>query len=628
MKPIYLASLAGALLTLAALRLPAQLHGTYTIGGASPDFATLDDAVAQLNLQGLSSDAVFKIRTGTHTCHAIVGDYAGNELHTATFTSESGNAADVLLENTWDYALMLSSSQHVTLQNLSFRAHWREVIIEASKHITVRGCRFLASPYTGYTTGIFSSDNTDLLIEGSQFMSMTGCVIYFGRGVVCKGNSFVGIQSAISLYACRGAEVMENTIQQFSLIGISLGYDSLAFVHHNHIVSAVNTNFLQGIVTEDQLGLVRVAQNRIELSGGRNLYGIRHLGGNDPGLPNLQSHLSVENNFISLTATNQAIGLYINDEDENDLPTHRRLDLVHNTVNLTGTTTVYNIPLLVQMAHYYSTPWSEINIHNNLFANNTSTPTWPYHNSAAFLYDTPANPGGLLRLDHNNYHKASATSALIYTQAGPKNTLADWQAFGGKDLHSLTLVPAFVSATDLHLTDTAFAHGSPWAGITTDIDGETRSTVTPWIGADEVPAPNHSCGPDGSKVLVCHLPPGKPDKPVTICVAASAVPAHLAHGCTVGPCPSARMASDEMAISEVLIHPNPVADVATIRFDGFHEGAAIVEVLSLEGQLLQRFEVPQGTEELTLPLGHLPSGLYLLRVRQDGLETVAKFSKL
>jgi hypothetical protein len=42
----------------------------------------------------------------------------------------------------------------------------------------------------------------------------------------------------------------------------------------------------------------------------------------------------------------------------------------------------------------------------------------------------------------------------------------------------------------------------------------------------------------GQKVLICHIPPGNPDNAHTISVAPSAVPAHLAHGDTPGPCPA------------------------------------------------------------------------------------------
>ena len=38
------------------------------------------------------------------------------------------------------------------------------------------------------------------------------------------------------------------------------------------------------------------------------------------------------------------------------------------------------------------------------------------------------------------------------------------------------------------------------------------------------------------KVLICHIPPGNPGNPQTISVSVNAVPAHLAHGDSVGPC--------------------------------------------------------------------------------------------
>ena len=44
-------------------------------------------------------------------------------------------------------------------------------------------------------------------------------------------------------------------------------------------------------------------------------------------------------------------------------------------------------------------------------------------------------------------------------------------------------------------------------------------------------------GQDQNQVTLCHIPPGNPDNPQTITVGAAAVPAHLAHGDTLGPCP-------------------------------------------------------------------------------------------
>ena len=54
------------------------------------------------------------------------------------------------------------------------------------------------------------------------------------------------------------------------------------------------------------------------------------------------------------------------------------------------------------------------------------------------------------------------------------------------------------------------------------------------------PCPEDEGPPDDEyeeKVLICHIPPGNPENAHTISVSVNAVPAHLAHGDTEGPCP-------------------------------------------------------------------------------------------
>ena len=69
--------------------------------------------------------------------------------------------------------------------------------------------------------------------------------------------------------------------------------------------------------------------------------------------------------------------------------------------------------------------------------------------------------------------------------ASPYN-LTDWQQNFGFDTHSLFYNPEFVSNTDLHTNDSWLNNaGVSIAGITTDIDGETRSLTNPDVGADE-----------------------------------------------------------------------------------------------------------------------------------------------
>jgi len=65
--------------------------------------------------------------------------------------------------------------------------------------------------------------------------------------------------------------------------------------------------------------------------------------------------------------------------------------------------------------------------------------------------------------------------------------------------------------------------------------GDTEGACEGDTGPDDEPE-EESEGDGQPTVLVCHVPPGNPDNPVTIEVAAPAVPAHLAHGDTEGAC--------------------------------------------------------------------------------------------
>jgi|SRR5918998_435598 hypothetical protein len=74
--------------------------------------------------------------------------------------------------------------------------------------------------------------------------------------------------------------------------------------------------------------------------------------------------------------------------------------------------------------------------------------------------------------------------------------------------------------------------------------------AAPWMSAIPTayaagscdPRYDKNCPPDNGnnnrKVTICHIPPGNPDNAHTIRVSENAVDAHLAHGDTLGKCPT------------------------------------------------------------------------------------------
>lgn len=119
------------------------------------------------------------------------------------------------------------------------------------------------------------------------------------------------------------------------------------------------------------------------------------------------------------------------------------------------------------------------------FQNNILVNT--HNSSAAYGLYTAATgniSGGAV--DYNDYY--CPNGKVGYYNAAARTTLGDWQSATSKDVHSISVLPGFQSATNLHIDLGATAVnnlGTPVAGITVDFDGDTRSATTPDIGADE-----------------------------------------------------------------------------------------------------------------------------------------------
>ncbi|MCB2205322.1 hypothetical protein KQI65_11275, partial [bacterium] len=76
----------------------AAVAGTFTIGGASPDFATFNDAANALTAFGLCGPVVFNVRPGTYNEQIELDQIPGaSSVNTVTFQSETGNKNDVNL---------------------------------------------------------------------------------------------------------------------------------------------------------------------------------------------------------------------------------------------------------------------------------------------------------------------------------------------------------------------------------------------------------------------------------------------------------------------------------------------------------------------------------------------------
>ncbi len=105
----------------------AQLSGTYTVGGTSPDYSTLSAAISALNSQGVNGPVIFNIRDGNHSgssWQGTINNVSGaSATNTITFQSQSGNAANCTLSpsgsSSNNYVFYLNNARYVTIKNLT-----------------------------------------------------------------------------------------------------------------------------------------------------------------------------------------------------------------------------------------------------------------------------------------------------------------------------------------------------------------------------------------------------------------------------------------------------------------------------------------------------------------------------
>ncbi|MDO7850662.1 HYR domain-containing protein, partial [Hymenobacter convexus] len=170
-----------------------------------------------------------------------------------------------------------------------------------------------------------------------------------------------------------------------------------------------------------------------------------------------------------------------------------------------------------------------------------------------------------------------------------------------------TANPVFTPTAEGTYTFTVTASGSGCSA------GASTKTVT--IVVEDV-----RCGNNNEKLQVCH-------NGQTICVANSALNAHLGHGDKLGNCAAPRPAAPaEVATASaapaLAVYPNPTADQATVAFHAPADGTATVVVYNELGQVVARLfdgAVTSGQDyALALNSQRLAAGLYVCRLVLNG----------
>jgi trimeric autotransporter adhesin len=366
------------------------------------------------------------------------------------------------------------------------------------------GIYCISNPSAGNGNGLIISNN-DLTTAGANSIRLVGIYIQGTDGATISNNSIANIANTIEtsnisgIWAASGAintTISGNTISTISGTaaaprGIAI---SSGFANSNNNITSNTINGLTSSSTGTTTGILFFSSTsgvQIQKNNITNIKNTNATGFGSNGIQ-LSSSLAaaatnVNNNFISDVAAVGFAGTAVGDNGYGIIATAGGgYNIDYNSINLnTNQTTVGGLPAAINITTGVVGAGS-LNIRNNIFnhsATGGSTQRYAILSTASnLMFGT---------IDYNDYYTTGANLGFIGSN---RATLTDIQTGFGGNVNSLNLLPVFVSATNLHLDSSVNCalngKGITIAGITTDIDNNTRDNPNPDMGADEFTSAN------------------------------------------------------------------------------------------------------------------------------------------
>jgi hypothetical protein len=438
------------------------LSGSYTIGGTSPDYQTLGQAVAAITNCGISGNVTFNIAPGNYSerldISEIIGSSATNRV---VFQSANGDSNSVVISLTAsnggnNYIIKLTNTEYITFKKLSFVAldtNFSRIIDfrQNSNNIIFENNIIKVSNHA------YGNNDNRNLVQNS-----VGSI----QNILFNNNKFINGSIAIKIESAGNQndsiEIINNLFENNAYSAIVLSKIGSPIISKNKISNLLQTDDYQAIYLDSCIGKAIVSNNEILTTNSKIAYGI--------GIQNSKfdslNPAMIFNNFVRLSLNSASSTIssgILNYQTQN-------AKYVFNTIHLTG-----NQPNSAALSLFDNTPISSnISILNNIITNQSS---------------------GYLTLVYGvDTSKFVSDYNIFYNYSGPKffyiaNNLINysgWKTTTSGDSHSDTLNPLFASTTNLHIANSLInATAIPINGVLDDIDGETRNATTPDIGADE-----------------------------------------------------------------------------------------------------------------------------------------------
>ncbi len=446
----------------------AQLSGTYTINSnpsQNPNYTSLSAAASALSA-GVSGPVTFQVAPGTYEEYVTVNQINGaSATNRVKFIGMGADNQQVVITSNAGYTdnstIKINGADYVTFENMT--------VTTTSTGSNAQLLRFNSQcdydrfenvRFVGVEVNSSSTANEKNLVHMNN-----------GDGIINHDTQFVGCQF---INGCIALYLQGKNMSQFNegLLIENCYFENQQFksiyptFYHNIIIrgnTIVNANDFKtdyraidvfqcynGAVFEKNVMNVTRASNYV------TVFAIR------PCVGTADNHVIIRNNIINLNS-NASSNSYAFSIDYNDCA---YVDFAHNTIKCSGTGNNGNI--------FVQKNGTNFNFYNNLLINTSS-------NGYVFRFNNS------IESRMSDYNRIQFTGTYIgrFTTTDCV-TLADWTTATGFDAHSALCTPQFVGTNDLHITSAdGITVANPLSYVTTDIDGQNRSTTAPCAGADE-----------------------------------------------------------------------------------------------------------------------------------------------
>ena len=479
---------------------PPALSGTYSVPGDYPSLTNAGGIFAAMNLSGVVGNVTINItdnltgETGANTLNEFAAPY--------TVLIKPSGAARTITGSSTTALIKLSGADRVSIDGSTSATIGSGT---ATRELTVTNTAAGALVWIGTNNTSGANNN---VIQNVSFVGAAGQGFIVGSGTTFGGAAENGRPNSNNTIRNCAMTKVQNAI---FAVGDAVTLDENWLITENNFGSATLADKLtfRGIAIQNakNFTITRNIITGIVASGGSSIAGILAGATLDGGLidsnqikdirqtsatgygaaginlnsASATSNVVVSNNFISDLSGYGYNGFAVGDNGYGIMVNNGGgFTVVYNTIVMNanqtsagGHSSAINIAATV--------PVGGLDLRNNIFVS-----TQTVGNRYAIIHQG-TDATAFSHIDNNNYYGVAGVNIGRLNSVN-RADLAAWKTATGQDVNSINVNPTFVSGTDFHLsscTSGVNGMGTHIAGVTKDIDGNTRHGVTPDIGADE-----------------------------------------------------------------------------------------------------------------------------------------------